>query len=164
MDQSQPDFEIISTKFTTLGQDFSAKCVDLGHQFSLCGNIPAIIGGEQIAASLDLINQNLVRINDRLDSLDARVGSLDTRMGSLETRMGSLDTHMGSLDTRVGSLETRMGSLDSRVRSGSVLHDELIRSHADFVHKGVECGGQVVEQPSNELSDYTPAPSLAAYK
>ncbi|KAJ2992425.1 hypothetical protein NUW58_g2174 [Xylaria curta] len=125
MDQSQPDFEIISTKFTTLGQDFSAKCVDLGHQFSLCGNIPAIIGGEQIAASLDLINQNLVRINDRLDSLDARVGSLDTRMGSLETRMGSLETHMGSLDTRMGSLETRNSQHHSSLNIISLLRRAL---------------------------------------
>ncbi|KAI0553533.1 hypothetical protein F4679DRAFT_580257 [Xylaria curta] len=55
----QPDFTVISNNMTELGQ-----------QFALCGNIPAVAGADAITASLATINATLVTLNDSMRRLE----------------------------------------------------------------------------------------------
>ncbi|KAI1746856.1 hypothetical protein F4782DRAFT_523099 [Xylaria castorea] len=73
LNRPQPDFGAISAKFN-----------DLGQQFSLCENIPAVVEGQEILAALNGITQRLDRIDARLNRIEGRLDNMDLRVVSID--------------------------------------------------------------------------------
>ncbi|KAI0529946.1 hypothetical protein GGR58DRAFT_495131 [Xylaria digitata] len=84
MDRPQPDFNVISTRFIGLGEEISAKCNDLGREFLLCSNIPAVAQGNEIANALNRLNESINRIDQNIIGVHTRLDRIETGIRSGE--------------------------------------------------------------------------------
>ena len=74
MEGPQPDFGLIATGFT-----------DLGEQFARCVHLPALDGGQRIL-------QVLQRLEGKIDGLDRRLQAVESRLQAMETRQQAMET------------------------------------------------------------------------
>ncbi|KAJ3568837.1 hypothetical protein NPX13_g6284 [Xylaria arbuscula] len=83
IDQTQPDFRVISDKLNRLGQE----CAELGNQFLLCQNSPPITGAEGIIHSINRMREDMEKgfadIKKDIRDLDKKVTDLNKKVTDL---------------------------------------------------------------------------------
>ncbi|KAI1128105.1 hypothetical protein F5Y10DRAFT_241216 [Nemania abortiva] len=143
MDQPQPDFSLTLEKIAAIGQDFSAKCVDLGYQFSYCGNLPPNASANELAAAITELKNTVVQINT---TLDRKLTDLD----------GKVTRHEATMNTSFNELKNRVlsGELNAVARSGNSkathkYHRDLLPLHSPFTAEPIPGFPRTVEELQN---------------
>ncbi|KAI0478194.1 hypothetical protein F4859DRAFT_49455 [Xylaria cf. heliscus] len=126
MDLPQPDYRAISNKFNGLGQE----CTELGNQFLRFQNIPAVVGGDAILATLNLMREDIATLKllrEDIATLKQDVATLkqDTNTGfeelrsdvrQMKTDIRQMKTDIQELKTDVRQLKTDVQELKTDVR------------------------------------------------
>ncbi|KAH0533827.1 hypothetical protein FGG08_007546 [Glutinoglossum americanum] len=114
-----PDFAAIRSHLT-----------EAGDQIALCANIPGVQGGNQIAALLGAMNENIQHVRDEVGALRGEVGTLRGEVGALRGEVGTLRGEVGALRGEVEALRGEVGALRGEVGN--------LRVQVENMHRGVQ--------------------------
>ncbi|RYC64934.1 hypothetical protein CHU98_g1265 [Xylaria longipes] len=108
----QPDYNVISNKVGSITQD----CAELGKQFVLFQNIPAVAGGNAILDSLERLKQDMTTGFDLLrQEMNRGFALVRSDINKLKTDVAELKTDVAKLKADVAELKTNVRGLKDDV-------------------------------------------------